>query len=84
MTFLCEYTLINIFYCRHSLWAASVMHWFWNVYNPLTLGSIYTGAPGRLQGEQWKINGEGLTGCLVLAPLAAFFCWELHNSVIVF
>ncbi|WAR13212.1 hypothetical protein MAR_027392 [Mya arenaria] len=65
----------------HSLWGASVMHWFWNIYNPRTLGSIYTNTPGRYCGPQWKINGEGLAGCIVLAPVAILVCWELANPI---
>ncbi|KAH3778794.1 uncharacterized protein LOC127844584 [Dreissena polymorpha] len=63
----------------YSMWPASVMHWFWNVYNPTVLGSIYTNTPGHYTGEQWKINGEGLMGCLVMAPVVAIICIEQNN-----
>ena len=49
--------------------------------NPSVLGSIYTQAPGKFTGRQWLINGEGLTGCLVMLPVAMATVWELSNDV---
>ncbi len=43
----------------------TMKHFIWNRINPLLLGSIYTNTSGWMIGEQWKINGEGLMGCIV-------------------
>lgn len=66
----------------YSLWACSVMHWFWNIYNPTVLGSIYTNTPGRYCGQQWLINGEGLAGCLVLLPAAGLVLLDLKYELL--
>lgn len=66
----------------HSLWASTVLHWLWNRVNPEVLGSIYTQTPGKFTGRQWLINGEGLTGCLVLFPVAIATVWELSNNIV--
>ena len=54
---------------EYSVWPAAFMHFFWNRLNPLVLGSIYTNKNGMIVGEQWKINGEGLLGCIVYIPV---------------
>jgi membrane protease YdiL (CAAX protease family) len=51
--------------CQYSMVPPTMMHFIWNQINPLLLGSIYTNTPGWMKGEQWKINGEGLMGCIV-------------------
>jgi hypothetical protein len=51
--------------CQYSIIPPTMMHFIGNRINPLLLGSIYTNTPGCMKGEQWKINGEGLMGCLV-------------------
>ena len=52
-------------HCQYSMIPPTMMHFVWNRINPLLLGSIYTNTPGWMSGEQWKINGEGLIGCIV-------------------
>jgi membrane protease YdiL (CAAX protease family) len=51
--------------CHYSMIPPTMMHFIWNRVNPWLLGSIYTNTPGWMHGEQWKINGEGLMGCIV-------------------
>ena len=70
-------TMNFFFHWRFSMWAPTMMHFTWNRINPVILGSIYTQTPGKVKGEQWLINGEGLAGCIVQIPLAAFLCWKL-------
>lgn len=67
---------------KYSLWAPSVMHWFWNRLNPQVLGSIYTQTPGEYHGDQWKINGEGLAGCIVILPIAILCVYDLNLGLI--
>ncbi|XP_062523161.1 uncharacterized protein LOC134197828 [Corticium candelabrum] len=55
--------------CGYSVLPAAFTHFFWNRLNPLVLGSIYTNDNGMIVGEQWKINGEGLLGCIVSLPV---------------
>ncbi|XP_055958945.1 uncharacterized protein LOC126829292 [Patella vulgata] len=63
----------------YSLWASTMMHAAWNRFNPAVLGSIYTQQPGYIEGDQWLINGEGLIGCIVMLPVAAFTLWDLSS-----
>jgi len=63
-----------------SLWPSTIMHFLWNRINPVLLGSIYTQTSGYIIGQQWKINGEGLMGCIIGVPFALFFCWQLSAS----
>ena len=62
---------------NYSLWPPALMHFTWNQINPKLLGSIYTQSQGRWEGEQWKINGEGLAGSLfsllLIPPLLYFY-----------
>ncbi len=51
--------------CQYSMIPPTMSHFVWNRINPILLGSIYTNTPGWMNGEQWKINGEGLMGCIV-------------------
>ena len=50
---------------QFSIVPSTMAHFVWNQINPRLLGSIYTNSPGWMNGEQWKINGEGLTGTIV-------------------
>ncbi|KAK3086883.1 hypothetical protein FSP39_024858 [Pinctada imbricata] len=63
--------------CGFSAWPCAVMHALWNRLNPDVLGSIYMQTPGKYKGEQWKINGEGLAGCLVYLPVCALVIYDL-------
>ena len=59
-----------------ALLPPALMHFFWNRLNPWLLGSIYTQTPGLLEGPQWLINGEGMSGCLAgLAVAAGVILW---------
>lgn len=64
------------------MWACSIMHWYWNVYNPKVLGSIYTNTPGRLHGPQWLISGEGLNGVLVMIPVAMAVYYDIQHKIL--
>ncbi|XP_076109189.1 uncharacterized protein LOC143078098 [Mytilus galloprovincialis] len=66
---------------KFSLWACSILHCVWNRVNPMILGSIYTQTPGVYNGEQWKINGEGLAGCIVFLPVALLCVYDLSFTM---
>ncbi|CAD5117119.1 DgyrCDS5928 [Dimorphilus gyrociliatus] len=50
---------------NYSIWAPALLHFLWNVLNPPILGDVYRNRIGFIQGEVWKVNGEGLAGCMV-------------------
>ena len=62
---------------EYSFLPATMEHFIWNRINPLVLGSIYTNTPGWMLGEQWKINGEGLIGCIVYFFLTLLVVFSL-------
>ncbi|UJR20293.1 hypothetical protein I4U23_023424 [Adineta vaga] len=62
--------------CQYSMIPPTMMHFIWNQINPSLLGSIYTNTPGLMDGEQWKINGEGLVGCIVHFIVALFIIFQ--------
>lgn len=49
----------------YSIWAPALLHFLWNVLNPPILGDVYRNREGFIRGELWKVNGEGLVGCIV-------------------
>ena len=49
----------------HSWWVVTFAHFTFNQLNPKILGSVYTNTQGMFVGPLWKINGEGLMGCIV-------------------
>ncbi len=49
-----------------------LLHFIWNYYNPLILGSIYNNRHGIIDGDILVINGEGVAG-VVLGSL--FLLW---------
>ncbi|XP_069112599.1 uncharacterized protein [Argopecten irradians] len=64
----------------YSIWPSTFLHFWWNHLNPHVLGSIYTNTPGVYYGQQWKMNGEGLTGCVVMLPVAVLISLELNQD----
>ncbi|OWF42035.1 uncharacterized protein LOC110461650 isoform X2 [Mizuhopecten yessoensis] len=66
---------------RYSFWPSTLLHFWWNRLNPQVLGSIYTNTPGTYCGPQWKINGEGLSGCVVMLPIALLMSLELNHAL---
>ncbi|CAF3113371.1 unnamed protein product [Rotaria socialis] len=64
--------------CQFSMIPPATIHFIWNQINPLLLGSIYTNTPGWMNGEQWKINGEGFMGCMVYFILATIITIQLR------
>lgn len=45
-----------------SVWPPVIMHYVWNLVNPMVLGSVYSGSSGMVQGDIFMINGEGVLG----------------------
>lgn len=64
--------------CQYAFLPPTMKHLIWNRVNPLLLGSIYTNTPGWMIGDQWKINGEGLMGCIVYFCLAILVVIHLY------
>lgn len=64
--------------CQYSIIPPTMAHFIWNQVNPFILGSIYTNTPGLMYGEQWKINGEGLMGCIVYFVIAIIIVLQLN------
>ncbi|XP_033755469.1 uncharacterized protein LOC117338291 [Pecten maximus] len=65
----------------YSVWPSTLLHFWWNRLNPHVLGSIYTNTPGVYYGHQWKINGEGLSGCVVMVPIAVLVSMDLNQAL---
>ena len=63
--------------CQYSVVPPTMDHFIWNQINPVLLGSIYTNTPGWMNGEQWKINGERLMGCIVYFVVAIIIAIQL-------
>lgn len=47
-----------------SVWPCAVLHFSWNVWNPILLGDVYTGHPGLFGGQARIFNGEALFGLI--------------------
>lgn len=47
-----------------SVWPCAVLHFSWNVWNPILLGDVYTGHPGLFGGQSRIFNGEALFGLI--------------------
>eukprot|EP00483_Globobulimina_turgida_P006624 UN06634 len=48
----------------YSWFVVTTAHFTFNQVNPMLLGSVYTNKYGKFKGDLWKINGEGLAGCI--------------------
>ena len=64
-------------HANFSFLPPAMMHWFWNRLNPWLLGSIYTQKPGFFEGNQWLINGEGLSGCIIGSILGIIVLFQM-------
>ena len=53
-----------------SVWPCAVLHFSWNVWNPILLGDVYMGRPGLFGGHVRIFNGEALFGLLFNGILA--------------
>jgi membrane protease YdiL (CAAX protease family) len=47
-----------------SVWPCAVLHFSWNVWNPVLLGNVYSGHAGLFGGQVRIFNGEGLFGLI--------------------
>ncbi len=47
-----------------SVWPCAVLHFSWNIWNPVLLGDVYTGHPGLFGGQTRIFNGEALFGLI--------------------
>ncbi|ELT87091.1 hypothetical protein CAPTEDRAFT_227764 [Capitella teleta] len=65
---------------EYAIWPQAVAHFVWNRINPVIFGSMYTQKQGKIMGPVWKVNGEGLAGCLAILPFALVFGWRLAAS----
>ncbi len=52
------------YFKTRSIVPPMILHFIWNHYNPLMLGSVYSNEPGIIKGEIMLINGEGVAGIL--------------------
>jgi len=60
------------YFLTNNIFAPMLFHFFWNFYNPLILGNIYSNTPGIVSGNMILINGEGLAG-VILGSLLMFW-----------
>lgn len=62
--FVFSFGFAKCYLISNGLYPVVIMHTFWNMLNPLMLGSIYDGSPGLLLSEAPVeiINGEGVLG----------------------
>ena len=47
-----------------SVWPCAVLHFSWNIWNPVLLGDVYTGHAGLFGGQPRIFNGEALFGLI--------------------
>jgi hypothetical protein len=61
-----------------SVWPCAVLHFSWNLWNPILLGNVYTGRPGLFAGQVRIFNGEALFGLIfnLILALALFAVWR--------
>lgn len=65
-----------LYMASRSVWPCALFHLSWNIFNPMLLGSVYTGRPGLFGGEVWVFNGEGVFGLVLNGLLAVGFFWR--------
>ncbi|MCE1203625.1 MAG: CPBP family intramembrane metalloprotease [Holophagaceae bacterium] len=53
-----------------SVWPCAVLHFSWNLWNPIVLGNVYTGHAGLFGGQVRIFNGEALFGLIFNAVVA--------------
>jgi len=53
-----------------SVWPCAVLHFTWNLWNPILLGDVYSGHPGLFAGQVRIFNGEALFGLIFNLLLA--------------
>ena len=59
-----------------SVWPCAVLHFSWNLWNPILLGNVYTGHAGLFGGQVRIFNGEGLFGLIFNGLIAAWLFWR--------
>lgn len=67
-----------------SVWPCAVLHFSWNLWNPILLGNVYTGRPGLFAGQVRTFNGEALFGFIfqVIVALGLWAAWRRSQRVI--
>lgn len=65
-----------------SVWPCAVLHFSWNIWNPVLLGDVYTGHPGLFGGQSRIFNGEALFGLIFngLIALWLFRKWRAESE----
>ena len=66
-----------------SVWPCAVLHFSWNVWNPILLGNVYTDHPGLFGGQMRIFNGEALFGLIFNGLIAAWLIlkWRREGRV---
>jgi len=54
-----------VYYSSQSIIPPMILHWTWNLANPIILGNLYRNTPGFIDGNVRLINGEGVMGILL-------------------
>ncbi|HJW08611.1 MAG TPA: CPBP family intramembrane glutamic endopeptidase [Holophagaceae bacterium] len=63
-----------------SVWPCAVLHFSWNLWNPILLGDVYMGHPGLFGGQVRIFNGEALFGLIFNGILAAWLIWTWRRE----
>ncbi|MBS1783940.1 MAG: CPBP family intramembrane metalloprotease [Acidobacteria bacterium] len=63
-----------------SVWPCAVLHFSWNIWNPVLLGDVYTGHAGLFGGQVRIFNGEALFGLLFNGLIAAWLIWKWRRE----
>lgn len=65
-----------------SVWPCAVLHFSWNLWNPILLGDVYLGRPGLFGGQVRIFNGEALFGLIFngLIALGLVMVWRRESA----
>ncbi len=74
--FLFSFVFAHAYLLAYSIWPPVLLHYIWNVYNPIVLGNIYQNEPGIMVGNMLWINGEAFAGIVVGLPFMVWFFYR--------
>jgi len=57
-----------------------LLHYVWNLYNPVVLGNIYQNESGIISGNLMLINGEALAGIALGLPFMVWFFYRYRSK----
>lgn len=79
--FILSFPFAHVYYISRNIIAPIILHFTWNLLNPILFGNVYLNNPGIFKGDLILINGEGIAGIILGSVFVIWFLYHYKKKM---